>query len=175
MPTKIVLRQDVPKLGEKGTVQTVKDGYARNYLIPQGMAVQATSGELKMVAENQRVAARKIAKQEQQLQSLSDKIQGQTLTFTARASEQGRLFGSVTSGDIVERLQAQIGEEVDRRRVVLDEAIRAVGSHTVTINLVGRLRPQITVVVNAEEIADETDGGAAADTATAAAAPATDA
>lgn len=154
VPTKVVLRQDVPKLGEKGTVQSVKGGFARNYLIPQGLAVIATPGEIKMVEENQKVAGRRIAKQEQQLQALSDKIDGQTLTFTARASAQGRLFGSVTSGDIVERLQGRIGEAIDRRKVVLDEPIRTIGRHAVTINLVGRLRPQVTVVVDAEEIED---------------------
>lgn len=154
VPTKVVLRQDVPKLGEKGTVQSVKGGFARNYLIPQGLAVIATPGEIKMVEENQKVAGRRIAKQEQQLQALSDKIDGQTLTFTARASAQGRLFGSVTSGDIVERLQGRIGEAIDRRKVVLDEPIRTIGRHAVTINLVGRLRPQVTVVVDAEENED---------------------
>jgi large subunit ribosomal protein L9 len=147
---KIILRQDVPKLGDKGTVQTVADGYARNYLIPQGFAVLATAGELKTLAENQKVADRKIARQEAELQSLADRIAGKTLTFEARAGDGGRLYGSITSADIAEKLGALIGTEIDRRKVVLDEAIRTTGEHAVAIHLVGKLRPQITVVVNGE-------------------------
>ncbi len=152
---KIVMREDLEKVGDKGTVQSVSDGYARNYLIPKGYAVLATPGELKTVEQNEKVQARKIAKQEQQLQSLADKIDGQRLEFMARASDQGRLFGSVTSGDIAERLGSQIGEDIDRRKVVLDEAIRSTGEHKVTVHLVGRLRPEITVKVTAEEVAED--------------------
>lgn len=147
---KVVLRQDVPKLGEAGTVQNVSGGYARNFLIPQGMAVYASEGELKMAAHNQAVKDRKIARQEEQLRSLAEKIEGQTLTFEARAGEGGRLFGSITVAEVAEQLSGKIGEEIDRRRVQLEEPIRTVGDHKVTVHLVGRLRPSITVTVNAE-------------------------
>ncbi len=160
---KIVMRQDVEKVGDKGSVQTVSDGYARNYLIPKGFAVVATPGELKTVEQFQKVQARKLAKQESELQALADKIDGQKLSFMARASDQGRLFGSVTAGDIATDLSALVGEAIDRRRVVLDEAIRNVGVHTVTIHLVGRLRPKVTVTVEAEAT-EETDARAAAAT-----------
>lgn len=159
---KIVLRQDVPKLGEKGTVQTVKDGFARNYLIPKGMAVLATPGELKTVEENDRVQTRKIAKQEQQLQSLADRIAGKRLEFTAKAGEQGRLYGSITSGDVAEKLGELVREEIDRRKVALDDPIRTLGEHSVTINLVGRLRPQVTVIVRGDaDTGEETEPAAA--------------
>ena len=156
---KIVLRKDVPKLGEAGTVQTVADGFARNYLIPQGLAVVATPGELKVAAHNQAVQARKVAKQEQQLQALADRIAGRRLDFTARAGREGRLYGSITAGDVAEQLTAAVGEAIDRRQVVLDEPIRTVGEHTVTVHLVGRLRPQVTVVVHGEH--DEEEAAAA--------------
>jgi large subunit ribosomal protein L9 len=149
---KIILRKDVPKLGEAGTVQTVADGYARNYLIPQGMAIVATPGELKVVATNQKVAERKIARQEEQLQSLADKISGQRLTFTANTGEQGRLYGSITAGDIADELSKAVGTELDRRKVALEDPIRTVGEHTVTVHLVGKLRPQVTVVVASENV-----------------------
>jgi large subunit ribosomal protein L9 len=161
---KIVLRQDVPKVGEAGTVQTVSNGYARNYLIPQGMAVVATDGELKVAAHNLAVKERKIVRQEELLRSLSDKINGQRLTFTAKAGEQGRLYGSITASDVATALAAQISEEVDRRRVVLDEPLRSIGEHTVTVHLVGRLRPQVTVVIEAEA-AEEEEAPAAAEAA----------
>jgi large subunit ribosomal protein L9 len=148
---KVILRQDVPKLGDKGTLQSVKDGYARNYLIPQGFAVLATPGELKTLAENQKVAERKIARQERELQSLADRINGQKLTFEAKSGTGGRLYGSITAGDIAERLTSIVGAEVDRRKVVLEEAIRHAGEFQVTVHLVGKLRPAVTVIVNGQE------------------------
>ena len=144
---KIVLRQDVPKLGEAGTIQEVKPGFARNYLIPQGMAVLATAGEVKTAEHNAAVRARKIAKQEAQLQSLADKIAGKRLQFEVRAGEGGRLYGSITATDIAEDLAKLVGEEIDRRKVVLEDPIRQLGEHAVTVHLVGRLRPAVTVVV----------------------------
>ena len=149
---KIVMRQDVPKVGEAGTIQTVSNGYARNYLIPKGLAVVATDGELKVASHNLAVKERKITRQEDLLRSLADKIDGQRLVFTARAGEQGRLYGSITASDVASALAAKIGEEVDRRRVVLDEPLRSLGEHSVTLHLVGRLRPQITVVIEAEHV-----------------------
>jgi large subunit ribosomal protein L9 len=145
---KVILRQDVGSLGEAGTVKNVSDGYARNYLIPKGFAVLATPGELKVLAENEKMRDRKIARQERELQELSDRIATVTLEFEARAGEQGRLFGSVTSGDIAEKLSKAVNHEIDRRKVVLDEPIRVSGRHKVTVNLVGKLRPEVTVVVN---------------------------
>ena len=143
---KVVLRQDVPKLGDAGTIQNVKPGFARNYLIPQGFAVLATPGEVKTAEHNLEVKARKIAKQEAQLQTLADKIAGKRLEFTVRAGESGRLYGSITAGDIADELAKLVGEEIDRRKVVLDDPIRQLGEHAVTVHLVGRLRPAITVV-----------------------------
>ncbi len=166
---KIVLRQDVPKLGEAGSVQQVANGYARNFLIPKGLAVVATAGELKVAAHNQGVKDRKIEKQEQQLQALADRIDGQRLEFTARAGRQGRLYGSITAGDVAERLSSVVGEEVDRRRLVLDDAIRSVGEHRVVVHLVGRLRPQVTVIVHGE-LDEEEEAAAAAEAAASAAA-----
>lgn len=152
---KIVLRQDVPKLGEAGTIQTVSNGYARNFLIPQGLAVVATDGEIKMATHNLAVKERKVLRQEEQLRSLGDKIQGQRLSFTAKAGDQGRLFGSITAENVATALSAAIGEEIDRRRVVLDEPLRTIGEHTVTVHLVGKLRPQVTVVVEGEASEEE--------------------
>lgn len=168
---KIVLRQDVPKVGDAGSVQTVSNGYARNFLIPKGLAVVATDGELKVAAHNLAVKERKVARQEELLRSLSDKIDGQRLTFTAKAGEQGRLYGSITASDVATALASQVSEEIDRRRVVLDEPLRSIGEHTVTVHLVGRLRPQITVVIEAEaseedETSADTDTASEAETET---------
>ena len=165
---KIVLRQDVPKLGDSGTIQTVANGYARNYLIPQGFAVVATDAEIKVATHNLAVKERKILRQEEQQRSFADKIAGQRLVFTAKAGDQGRLFGSITAADVAKELTAKIGEEVDRRRIQLDEPLRTLGEHTVTVNIIGRLRPQITVVVEAEHdpesVVEATEEAAPAET-----------
>ncbi len=157
---KIVMRQDVPKVGEAGTVQSVSNGYARNYLIPKGLAVVATDGELKVAAHNMAVKERKITRQEDLLRSHAEKIDGQRLTFTARAGEQGRLYGSITASDVAAALSEKISEEVDRRRIVLDDPLRTLGEHTVTVHLVGRLRPQVTVVIEAEQTEEDVEGAA---------------
>jgi large subunit ribosomal protein L9 len=152
---KVVLRKDVEKLGEAGSVQNVSGGYARNFLIPQGLAVYASDGELKMAAHNQAVKDRKIARQEEQLRSLAEKIDGLKLSFEARAGEGGRLFGSIGSGDIAEQISAKVGEEIDRRKVVLSEPIRTLGDHNVVVHLVGKLRPSVTVTVTGEQVEEE--------------------
>ncbi|MEJ7840106.1 MAG: 50S ribosomal protein L9 [Thermomicrobiales bacterium] len=149
---KIVLRQDVPKLGESGSIQTVANGYARNFLIPQGFAVVATDAEIKVATHNLAVKERKVLRQEEQQQSFADKIAGTRLVFTAKASDQGRLFGSVTAADVARELSAKVGEEVDRRRVQLEDPLRSIGEHTVSVHIVGRLRPQIIVVIEGEHV-----------------------
>jgi large subunit ribosomal protein L9 len=156
---KVVLRQDVENLGEKGSVKNVADGYARNYLIPKGMAVIATPGELKVVATNEAVKQRKVQRQEQELQGLADRINGQKVEFEARAGSNGRLFGSITNGDIADKLSVAVGTEIDRRKIVIEEPIRTIGDHPVIVNLVGKLRPQVTVVVHG--IVDEEEADAA--------------
>lgn len=155
---KIVLRQDVPNVGEAGTIQNVSTGYARNFLIPKLLAVVATEGEVKNAEHNQAVKMRKVAKQEASLQSLADRIDGTRIEFIARTGDQGRLYGSITSADIAAKLAEAVGEEVDRRKVILDDPLRTVGEHGVTVHLVGRLRPRVTVVItseNAEDPAEE--------------------
>jgi len=169
---KIILTQDVEKLGTAGSLQEVKPGYARNYLIPQGMAQVATVGLIKQVQERQAAEQRRVAKQEVAMQSLADRIQGVRLTFTARAGETGRLFGSITSADVAEALSKQVGEEVDRRKVDLATGLHEVGEFPVTINLVGRLKPQIVAIVvpeggypvsEAEDAEGDLTGGVTAD------------
>lgn len=152
---KIILTQDVEKLGDSGTLQEVKPGYARNYLIPRGMAVAATAGMVKQVNERQAAEQRRIAKQEVAMQSLADRISGMRLSFTARAGDTGRLYGSVTNAEIAEKLSQELGEEIDRRKIEVPGGIHEVGEFAVTVNLVGRLKPQITAIVVAEGVTEQ--------------------
>lgn len=144
---KIVLTQDVPKVGEMGTIQEVKSGFARNFLIPQGMAQIATPGMVKQVEQRQESERRRIAKLEEEMQELANTIEGTRLEIHTRVGEQGRLFGSVTSSDVAEQLSEVVGQEIDRRAIELDAPIRAVGEFKVQVRLVGRLIPTITVSV----------------------------
>jgi large subunit ribosomal protein L9 len=148
---KVVLLQDVPKVGEAGSIQSVKDGFARNYLIPQGLATEATVGRIKNAEQRMRSIQRKVEREEDAQKSLSEKIDGTRIQVVARVGEQGRLYGSITASDVAEKLAAEVGEEIDRRKVLLSEPIRTIGEHQVTVHLVGKLRPTVTVVVTPEE------------------------
>jgi large subunit ribosomal protein L9 len=144
---KVVLTQDVPKVGDLGTIQDVKDGFARNYLIPHGFARIATPGMIKQVEERQDAELRRIAHLEEEMRDLAGLIDGIRLEIHARVGEQGRLFGSVTAADIAERLSEITGHEIDRRKVELEAPLREVGEVRIPIRLVGRLVPEITVAV----------------------------
>lgn len=144
---KVILTRDVPKLGDMGTIQDVKNGFARNYLIPQGMAVVATSGMVKQVEQRQAAEERRIAQLEEEMRELSEQIDGLRVEIHARVGEQGRLYGSVTSGDIAEQLAVAVGHEVDRRTIEMDGPIREIGEFEIPVRLVGRLIPKITVEV----------------------------
>lgn len=144
---KVVLTQDVPKVGDLGTIQDVRDGYARNFLIPRGMARIATPGMIKQVEERQEAERRRINALEDEMRDLAEQIDGIRLEIHARVGEQGRLFGSVTSSDIAEQLEQITGQEIDRRKVELEAPIRQVGEFSVPVRLVGRLAPTITVAV----------------------------
>lgn len=148
---KVVLLQDVPKVGESGSIQSVKDGFARNYLIPQGLAAEATPGRIKEAEQRLRSIQRKVEREEVAQQSLADKLDGMRIQIVARVGDQGRLYGSITSADVAAKLSAMVGEDIDRRKVLLSDPVRTVGEHRVAVHLVGKLRPEVTVVVTPEE------------------------
>ncbi|HET8629321.1 MAG TPA: 50S ribosomal protein L9 [Thermomicrobiales bacterium] len=157
---KVILTQDVEQLGTAGTLHEVKPGYARNYLIPKGLAQAATPGAIKQVEIRQAAEQRRIAKLEAEQQSLADRLDGMRLEFVARAGAQGRLFGSVTGADIAERLTQEVGQEIDRRKVDLPHGIHETGEFAVPVRLVGRLAPVVTVLVRAEGGGDVTEPAA---------------
>jgi len=156
---KVVLIQDVPKVGEAGSIQTVKDGFARNYLIPQGLAAEATIGRIKNAEQRLQSIQRKTEREEEAQKSLAERLAGLRIQIVARVGEQGRLYGSITGADVAEKISAAVGQEIDRRKVLLEDPIRSIGDHQVTVHLVGKLRPTVTVSVVAED-----DGSGAAET-----------
>jgi large subunit ribosomal protein L9 len=147
----VILLEDVHDLGKAGDVKTVADGYARNYLIPRGLAKSATQGELKQAAQHSRTAARRARRERTDAETLAEQLSGMTLVFKARAGEGTKLYGSITSGDIAERLSEELGRDFDRRKIVLDESLRQLGSHQVPIRLAADIVPEIEVVIEREE------------------------
>lgn len=131
----IILIQDVEKLGQKDDIVTVKDGYARNYLIPQKMAVIATSSAKKVLAENKRQRAHKEAKIKQDAEKLAGRMTNLKITIGAKASQTGKIFGSVTPLMIAEAIQKS-GYDVERKQIVVaDDHIKEVGSYSVKVKL----------------------------------------
>lgn len=148
---RVILTSNVPKLGQVGDVCTVKAGYGRNYLLPQGMAVLATPGAMKQVVDLKRTESKRQDKIRGEMTSLAARMGRERLTFTAKVGETGRLYGSITASDIAEALSARIGEDVDRRKIILDESIRTLGEHVVPIHLMPGVDAHVTVSVEAEE------------------------
>ncbi|MEW6662964.1 MAG: 50S ribosomal protein L9 [Bacillota bacterium] len=138
---KMILIQDVKTLGKKGDVVEVSDGYGRNYLLPRGLAIEATAGALKERTQQQQRQEQKKQQELRQAKNLGEKLAGLNLTIATRAGESGKLFGSVTSKEISEQVQKAAGIVLDKRKIELKEPIKAVGNHTVAIKLHPELAP----------------------------------
>lgn len=147
---KVILKEDVHGLGYKDDVLTVKDGYGRNYLIPQGKAILATESAQKELAETLKQRAHKLAKIKADAEELAAKINGSTVQITAKASESGKVFGAVTSLHIAEALEKN-GISIDKRTIMLKEPIKELGSTNVTVKLHKEVSAEVTVEVVAAE------------------------
>ena len=148
---RIVLRDDVDNLGKKGDLVDVADGYARNYLVPRGLALKATTGSQKQADAMKRNREARERRDREAAQALAAQFEGRTITIKARAGGEGRLFGSVTSVDIAEAVQKQTGAEIDRRKLALDEPLKEIGG----VDLVVRLHPDVVATIHVEvEAAD---------------------
>jgi large subunit ribosomal protein L9 len=147
---KIVLRSDVEKLGEKGDIVDVADGYARNYLVPRGLAMRATKGVVDQAAAMRRSRDAKTARDRDGAQALAAQLTATRIEVKARAGEGGRLFGSVTNADIADAISAQTGVTVDRRSLQLDEPIKELGPH----ELAAKLHADVTVTVGIDVVAE---------------------
>lgn len=146
---KIILKEDIQGLGYKDEVVTVKDGYGRNYLIPQQKAVLATESAMKVIAENLKQRAHKLAKIKAEAEELAAKINGTTLQLGTKASSTGKVFGSVTSLQIAEAFEKQ-GLKIDKRTIILKEPIKELGTFNVAVKLHKEVSAEVTVNVVAE-------------------------
>ena len=147
---KILLTKDVEHLGKAGDLKEVSGGYGRNYLLPKGFAVLATKGQVRQSEERLKAQSRRVEASRRDAEALAARINGVTVRFVARVGEQDRLFGSVTNSDIATQLSQQIGTEVDRRRVDLEDPIKRIGIYPVKVRIAAGIEPVINVVVEGE-------------------------
>jgi large subunit ribosomal protein L9 len=143
---KVVLREDVDNLGKKGDLVDVADGYARNFLVPRGLALKATAGIQKQADAMRRNREVRDTRDREAAQALAARFEGRTISIKARAGAEGKLFGSVTAVDIAEAVQKQTGAEIDRRRIALDEPLKELGG----VDLPVRLHPDVVATVHVE-------------------------
>ncbi|HVM36079.1 MAG TPA: 50S ribosomal protein L9 [Actinomycetota bacterium] len=148
---KIILADDVDPLGHKGDLVSVADGYARNFLIPKGLAITATKGALKQAEMMQRARLEREEKAKAGAAAKVSVLAASPVYISARAGEGGRLFGSVTKSDVARGILDQLGEDVDRHKVLLEEPIRSLGSHQVEVKLHEEVNALVTVEVIAHE------------------------
>jgi large subunit ribosomal protein L9 len=147
----VLLLSDVDQLGKAGEIRKVSDGYARNYLFPRGWAVLASPGAVKQAERQIQAAKTRKSKALSEAQALAQLLDGITVTFRARAGESDRLYGSITNANIADSLAERIGREVDKRKIDLEEPLKELGMHAVTIRLAPEAEAKVTVVVEREE------------------------
>ena len=147
---KIVLREDVEQLGKKGDLLEVAPGYARNYLVPRGLAIVASKGVEKQAASMRRSREVKDSRERESAQALAARLASVPVQVPARAGEGGKLFGSVTSSDVAAAIQATTGVEIDRRKINLAEPLKALGPAEVEVTLHSSVRVAVMIEVVAE-------------------------
>lgn len=147
---KVILTKDVNKIGRKGELLEVADGYGRNYLIARGLAEEATEGKLRELAEKKKTQRVKEDKKLTAAQETKKKIGGKTVTIKVNAGEGGKLFGSVTTAQVAEAVAAQYGTGVDKKDVKLDETVKQAGSYPVKIKLHAGVEAELTLKVEAQ-------------------------
>jgi len=145
----VILKEDVAKLGSRGDVVKVAEGYGRNFLLPRKLAIEASQGNKKVIEQMRAAAVRRSAKEKSQAEELSKQFDGLSVTFQRRSGEQDQLFGSVTSGDLAEALEKK-GFNLDRRKIQLHEPLKSVGEFTVPVKLHKDVTAHLKVVIEKE-------------------------
>jgi len=147
---KVLLLQDVEHLGKAGEIKDVSGGFGRNYLLPKGFAVLATKGHIKQAEERLAAQRRRAEAARREAEALAAKLSALTLTFTAKVGEQDRLYGSVTNTDIAAKLREEVGVEIDRRKIMLEDPIKRTGEYEVPVELASGITATLKVVVVGE-------------------------
>ncbi len=147
MSTKVILRADLAGVGKRGDICEVADGYARNFLLPKGLALPASDGAVAQARAMRRARDLKDAKDRASAEEIARSLVAKTFTIKVRSGAQGRLFGSVTSADVVDAVASQGGVTLERRQVVMGDAIKALGTHSVTVKLHADVQFPVSVEV----------------------------
>jgi large subunit ribosomal protein L9 len=148
---KVILTEDIKNLGKAGEIKEVADGYARNYLIPRGLAEEATSGKMKETQEKKERQEKQKDREMAQAQTLKDKLDGKTIIIQARAGGADKLFGAITSREIAEAIQNQHGIKIDKKKVELGDPIKHLGEYPVKLKIYPAVQAEVTVKVEAEK------------------------
>ena len=148
---KVIFLEDVINVADAGEIKEVANGYARNYLFPKKFAVAATQAELKNLESRRKKLALHQARKEEDAAALSEKINDITLTFKVKAGEKGRIYGSITNSDIAEEINTSKGFEIDKRKIIITDPIRELGSHQVQIKLTNSVVAKINVIVESDQ------------------------
>ena len=146
---KVILRADVDGVGKRGDICDVSNGYARNFLLPRGLAIKATDGAVNQAASMRRSRDLRDAEDRSAAEEVARSLVARTITISAKAGSEGRLFGSVTPADVVDAVSAQAGVEIDRRKLLLSDPIKSLGTHSVAV----RLHPDVEFPVTIEVVA----------------------
>jgi large subunit ribosomal protein L9 len=149
----VILKEDVPKLGNRGEVVKVAEGYGRNYLLPKKLAIQATAANKTVIEQMKAASVRRSAKEKTEAEALAKQFDGLEVKFTRKSSETDQLFGSVTAGDIAEALEKK-SFHIDRRKIQLHEALKSVGEFIIPIKLHKDVTTHLKVVVEKEAVAE---------------------
>ena len=149
----VILKEDVTKLGSRGEVVKVAEGYGRNYLIPQKLAIEATPSNRAVIEQMKASAVRRLAKEKGNAEILAKQFAGVALSFTRKSGEHDQLFGSVTSADIAQELEHK-GISIDRRKIELDQPLKTIGEHTVTVKLHKEVSVPVKVTIQKEASAE---------------------
>lgn len=144
---KVILQADVKGQGKKGQMVNVSDGFARNFLFPKNLAVEANANNINLMNQKKASEAKRIERERADAQAIAEKIKDVPIKIDAKAGSGGRLFGSITSSDIADALKAQMGIEVDRHKIVLDENIKQFGTYQVKVKLYAEVVGTLTVAV----------------------------
>jgi large subunit ribosomal protein L9 len=144
---RVILKAEVRGLGRTGEVKDVADGYARNFLLPKGLAIEATGGELKLLAQERQSEKTKKDRAHQDAEALAGRLGELTLVFKLKAGDQGKTFGSVTAKEIADALKKESKADIDKTKIVLHDPLRSLGIHKVEVRLLSDVRASVTVAI----------------------------
>lgn len=147
---KVILLQDVKSLGKKDEIVNVSDGYARNYLLPRNIAVEATKGKVSEIFDKKKAEEKKKEKEMEEAKALSNKLNNIEIILKTKAGSSGKLFGSITNKDIAEVIKSQYKIEIDRKKIILSEAIKALGTYEIDVKVYPEVAAKLKVTVTEE-------------------------